>query len=126
MGGQMVAAAISAFRPRRYQLLLPLRVWIRGWGRGKEAIEEKPPVEEETTTENISSAGCYFEISGEPAVGSRVELEITMPPEVVGRAGSKVICRGRVVRIDKGRGGGKFGVGCAFDRYRLVPASQRS
>ena len=122
----MVAAAVSALRPRRYELLLPLRVWIRGWGRGKAVVEERPPVEEETITENISSAGCYFEICGEPTVGSKVELEITMPPELVGRAGSKVICRGRVVRVDRGREGGKIGVGCAFDRYRLVPAKQAS
>jgi PilZ domain-containing protein len=126
----MFGDAVSALRRRRYQLLLPLRVWVRGWGKDKAASEIQPQVEEETITENISSAGCYFLLSDEPAIGSRVEMEIRMSPEMAGKSAGKpapkVICKGRVVRTQKHDVNGKVGVGCAIDRYRLIPASRRS
>ena len=80
----------SELRPRRYQLLLPLRVWIRGWGKGKASAEAQPVVEAETITENISSAGCYFLLNEKPAVGSRIEMEIKMTPERGKKSKSKV------------------------------------
>ena len=111
----------SELRPRRYQLLLPLRVWIRGWGKGKASAEAQPVVEAETIPENISSAGCYFLLNEKPAVGSRIEMEIKMTPERGKKSKSKVVCRGRVVRTETSKGDGKTGVGCAFERYRIVP-----
>ena len=116
----------SELRPRRYQLLLPLRVWIRNWGRGKPAQDAKPELEESTITENISSSGCYFLLDEEPEIGSRVEMEIKMAPKKGAKPGSLVQCRGRVVRVDKEQAGGKHGVGCAFDRYRIVPTGEKS
>jgi len=86
----------------------------------------KPPVEEETITENISSAGCYFILSEEPKVGSRVDMEVQMAPKPGGKPNSKMFCRGRVVRIQKEKGNGKTGVGCAIDRYRIVPTAKIS
>ena len=109
-------------RPRRYQLLLPLRVWVRGWGRGKKAaVEAIQEVQEETITENISSAGCYFLMDQKPEIGSRVEMEIKMTPDPAKKSTSKVVCRGRVVRTESPKGTGKTGVGCAFERYRILP-----
>ena len=120
----MLKAALSALRPRRYSLALPLRVWIRSWGKGKTSSTEEPVVEEETSTENISSAGCYFLLSDRPAIGSRVEMEIKMAAEPGREANSKVLCRGRVVRIEKGRVSGKTGVGCAFERYQIISSAK--
>jgi PilZ domain len=117
-------SAPSEGRPRRYHLLLPLRVWIRGWGRGKKAAAEASQVEEESVTENISSAGCYFLMDKKPEVGSRVEMEIEMFPDRGRKSTSKVVCRGRVVRTEAAKGTSKTGVGCAFERYRIVSAAR--
>ena len=122
----MLKAALNSLRPQRYHLLLPLRVWIRSWGHTGSSAAQPPVIEEETVTANIRSAGCYFLISEEPVVGSKVEMEITMAPNSKELPGAKVICRGRVVRIEKGQDRGKTGVGCAIERYRLVPAAGRS
>ena len=116
----------SELRPRRYELFLPLKVWIRDWGRGRKSQSTPPEVEEETITENISSAGCYFLLSEEPKVGSRVDMEVQMAPKPGGKPNSKMLCRGRVVRIHKEKRNGKTGVGCAIDRYRIVPPSKQS
>ncbi|MBI4480988.1 MAG: PilZ domain-containing protein [Acidobacteria bacterium] len=119
----MVNADPGALRPRRYQLFLPLRVWIRTWGKRKPSHGVEPEVAEETITENISSAGCFFLLSKKPEVGSRVDMEIEMAEKPGGKPGSKMVCRGRVVRIEKEKGKRKTGVGCAIDRYRIVPPS---
>ena len=116
----------SELRPRRYRLFLPLKVWVRGWGKGRPSQTLKPEVEEETITENISSAGCYFLLSEEPKVGSRVDMEVQMAPKPGGKPNSKMLCRGRVVRIQKEKKNGKTGVGCAIDRYRIVSPSEKS
>jgi PilZ domain len=121
----MPKAGSSGTRPRRYQLFLPLKVWIRSWGQGKKPRMTPPEVEEETITENISSAGCFFMLSEEPPVGSRVDMEIQMAPKAGGMPNSKVVCRGRVVRIQKEKGNGKTGVGCAIERYRIVPPQKK-
>jgi hypothetical protein len=108
-------------RPRRYQLLLPLRVLIRGWTRGKKAAPAEPQVEEESIKENISSGGCYFLMEKKPKVGSRVEMEIKMSPDLKAKSNSKVVCRGRVVRTQEEKGSPKTGVACSFERYRIMP-----
>ena len=115
--------APSDGRPRRYQLLLPLRVLVRGWGRGKKAAPQTQPVEEDSITENISSTGCYFLMDKKPQVGSTVEMEIKMSPDEK-QANSKVVCRGRVVRTQPSKGSAKTGVGCAFERYRIIPTEK--
>lgn len=53
-----------------------------------------------TVTENISSGGCYFFLAQEPPVGTRLELEITIPGEVPDIPFAKICCRGKVVRVD--------------------------
>ena len=61
-------------------------------------------MEEETITENISSSGCYFLMDKKPEVGSTVEMEIKMSPDLKAKSNSKVVCRGRVVRTQAGQG----------------------
>ena len=58
-------------------------------------------VEQGSTTGNMSAAGVY--IRGNPAldVGSSVEFEIALPPELTGGNDHVVVqCKGRVVRKD--------------------------
>ena len=74
-----------------------------------------------SVTGNMSAAGVY--IRGNPAldIGSNVEFEIALPPELTG-ANEKVIvqCKGRVVRKDAGGGGEAPGVACVIDTYDFV------
>jgi hypothetical protein len=115
----------SPIRARRYQLLLPLRVWVRGFMRGLSPRRRPPVVTAETITENISSTGCYFLLNDEPPVGTDVKMEIVIPAPKDRRETGKILCRGKVVRIEKERPRGKTGVACTIDHYRLVSAQRQ-
>jgi hypothetical protein len=53
-------------------------------------------------TGNLSAAGVYIRADASLEVGSPVEFEITLPPDVTGGKEDVVIqCRGRVVRTDE-------------------------
>jgi hypothetical protein len=74
------------------------------------------------TTGNLSAAGVYIRADASLEIGSPVEFEITLPPDVTGAQESVVIqCKGRVVRSDPtgGTADGK-GVACVIDSYEFV------
>jgi hypothetical protein len=74
-------------------------------------------------TGNLSAAGVYIKADAALDVGSTVEFEITLPPEMTGGKDGVVInCRGRVVRADEPAGGSKDarGVACVIDSYDFV------
>jgi hypothetical protein len=77
---------------------------------------------EETVTENVSSTGCYFSLSDVPEIGSKVEMEIAMQLEKDRAQTGKVLCSGKVVRVEPAVRRGKAGVACTIDHYRLVHA----
>jgi hypothetical protein len=80
---------------------------------------------EETTTENISSTGCYFLIQDQaPPVGAKVEMEIAIPRGREWRETGKILCRGKVVRVEHTAEKGKTGVACTIDQYRMVAAGE--
>ncbi len=90
---------------KRFPLELPIKIQGRDEG---------------GVTGNMSAAGVY--IRGNPAleVGSNVEFEIALPPELTGGAESVVVqCKGRVVRKDS-EGGAENGVACVIDSYDFV------
>jgi hypothetical protein len=76
-------------------------------------------------TGNLSAAGVYIKGDAALEVGSNVEFEIALPPEVTGAKENVVIqCRGRVVRTDEagsaeGPADGR-GVACVIDSYDFV------
>jgi hypothetical protein len=76
------------------------------------------------TTGNLSAAGVYIKADASLEVGSTVEFEIALPPEVTGAKENVVIqCRGRVVRTDEPAGGDSKdtrGVACVIDSYDFV------
>lgn len=77
-------------------------------------------VDQGSVTGNMSAAGVY--IRGNPAldIGSNVEFEIALPPELTGGTESVVVqCKGRVVRKDAGAGEA-HGVACVIDSYDFV------
>jgi hypothetical protein len=74
-----------------------------------------------SVTANMSAAGVY--IRGNPAleIGSNVEFEIALPPELTGATENVLVeCKGRVVRKDSGVGGEGQGVACVIDSYDFV------
>ena len=110
----------SDLRPRRYRLPFPLRVWVRKLRHVASPAEKPPSLSEETITDNISSAGCYFSLKEEPEIGSKAELEITLPAQMAGTHAGRVLCQGKVVRVEKGQPKGRTGVACTIDHYRLI------
>src|ERR1035437_1683465 len=73
-------------------------------------------------TGNLSAAGVYIRADASLEVGSPVEFEITLPPDVTGGQENVVIqCKGRVVRTDPtGVSADGKGVACVIDSYEFV------
>ena len=74
-------------------------------------------------TGNLSAAGVYIKADSSMEIGSPVEFEITLPPQMTGGQENVTIqCKGRVVRADatpEGGGEGR-GVACVIDSYEFV------
>jgi len=99
---------------KRFPLQLPIKI-------------HKGDVASETSgvTGNLSAAGVYIRSDAALEVGSPVEFEITLPPEVTGSKEDVVIqCRGRVVRTDEPAAGvardQNRGVACVIDSYEFI------
>lgn len=75
-------------------------------------------------TGDLSAAGVYIRADAALEVGTNVEFDITLPPEVTGTKENVVVqCRGRVVRKDEPSGSGSaesHGVACVIDSYDFV------
>lgn len=80
-------------RAQRFQLHLPLRYRRLGetqWHVGK--------------TENISRSGLLFQTDDVLQPNSQLEINLVLPAEIAGLAGTEVVCRGEVVRTVEKRG----------------------
>ncbi len=71
--------------------------------------------------EKSNPIACYFLLSGEPAVGSKVKMEIALPG-LPGSENPTVRCEGTIIAVTKARKG-KTGVSCMIDRLNLEPAT---
>ncbi len=99
---------------KRFPLQLPIKIH-----------KEDTVVDTSGMTGNLSAAGVYIRSDASLEVGSPVEFEITLPPEVTGGKDDVVIqCRGRVVRTDEphasAESGSNRGVACVIDSYEFV------
>jgi len=99
---------------KRFPLQLPIKIH-----------REDNAGEASGMTGNLSAAGVYIRADASLEVGSPVEFEITLPPEVTGGKEDVVIqCRGRVVRTDEpgasAESGDSRGVACVIDSYEFV------
>ncbi len=99
---------------KRFPLELPIKIH-----------KSDAPGEASGVTGNLSAAGVYIRADASLEVGSPVEFEITLPPDVTGGKEDVVIqCRGRVVRTDEPAAGSKpadnRGVACVIDSYEFV------
>ena len=98
---------------KRFPLHLPIKIH-----------KEDSAAETSGITSDLSAAGVYIRSDATLEVGSPVEFEIKLPPEVTGGKEDVVIqCRGRVVRTDEPSGGASKdnrGVACVIDSYEFV------
>ena len=99
---------------KRFPLQLPIKIH-----------KEDTAADASGVTGNLSAAGVYIRADASLEVGSPVEFEITLPPEVTGGKEEVVIqCRGRVVRTDEpnasAESGDNRGVACVIDSYEFV------
>jgi PilZ domain len=73
------------------------------------------------TTGNLSAAGVYIKADASMDVGTPVEFEITLPPDMTGGPENVTIqCKGRVVRADEAGSSGERGVACVIDSYEFT------
>ncbi|MGB9236282.1 MAG: PilZ domain-containing protein [Terriglobales bacterium] len=98
---------------KRFPLHLPIKIH-----------KEDSAAEASGVTGDLSAAGVYIRADASLEVGSPVEFEIALPPEVTGGKEDVVIqCRGRVVRTDGPSAGATpetRGVACVIDSYEFV------
>ena len=99
---------------KRFPLHLPIKIHEEGRAGASSGM-----------TGDLSAAGVYIRADASLEVGSPVEFEITLPPEVTGGKEDVVIqCRGRVVRTDEPNAstepGNNRGVACVIDSYEFV------
>ena len=97
---------------KRFPLELPIKIH-----------QESERGEHSGVTGNLSAAGVYIRADAALDVGSNVEFEITLPPEVTGAKENVVVkCQGRVVRTDQPAGASQDsrGVACVIDSYDFV------
>jgi len=113
--GQERGGLVSDARTgKRFPLQLPIKIH-RADERG----------EHRGVTGNLSAAGVYIRADAALEMGSTVEFEIALPPEVTGAKEDVIIqCRGRVVRTDDPAAGSSpteaRGVACVIDSYDFV------
>jgi PilZ domain-containing protein len=94
---------------KRFPLELPIKI-------------HKGETDANGVTGNLSAAGVYIRANEAMEIGSPVEFEITLPPEMTGGQENVTIqCKGRVVRADEsGTAGEGRGVACVIDSYEFV------
>jgi len=79
---------------KRFPLELPIKIHKELEGSDHKGV-----------TGNLSAAGVYIKADAALEIGSAVEFEIALPPEMTGAKENVIIqCRGRVVRADEASG----------------------
>ena len=98
---------------KRFPLELPIKIH-----------QSEKGGEHKGVTGDLSAAGVYIRSDAALDLGSTVEFEITLPPEMTGaKEGVVIQCRGRVVRTDEPAGSSPKearGVACVIDSYDFV------
>lgn len=96
---------------KRFPLELPIKIH-----------QEQSSGEAKGITGDLSAAGVYIRADASLDIGSPVDFEITLSPEMTGGTENVTIqCKGRVVRADAtGKSGEGRGVACVIDSYEFV------
>src|SRR5260370_19037225 len=107
-GGSLAEEARTG---KRFPLELPIKIH-----KGETGADAKG------VTGNLSAAGVYIRADASMEIGSPVEFEITLPPEMTGGQENVTIqCKGRVVRADEtGDSGEGRGVAFVIHAYQFL------
>ena len=99
---------------KRFPLHLPIKIHQAEAGGDAKGV-----------TGDLSAAGVYIRADASMEVGSPVEFEITLSPDMTGGTeNAKIQCKGRVVRTDESNKGDEGrGVACVIDSYEFVRKS---
>lgn len=74
---------------------------------------------------NLSERGIYFRSREKMSVGQPLEMYLTIPRELTGRASERVRCSARVVHAEQSVDQqGMLGVGAAVDRFEPVSVAR--
>jgi hypothetical protein len=108
--GTMPAVSEQRRKHRRYPLRLPVRISPKAAG--------GPQIE--TSTNDISAEGIYFSLPEEPTLGSKLTLQLTLPPELTQGESVSLHSVCKVARVERRDADGKIGVGTTIESYRFV------
>lgn len=97
---------------RRYGVSLPIHI--------ESEKEDGSVLSEDTITQDLSARGVYLVLSDDLELSSKIQMELTLPPEITQGKAVRVRCRGRVVRIDRKNGDKSIGVAATIDKYEFI------
>jgi hypothetical protein len=101
----------------RYKLPLPV-------------IVKRLPLNEQrnelhSTTRDVSTTGVYFTSDQRFSVGIKLDLSLTLPPEVTQGSAVVIDAQARVLRVDERSAGvfKRFGIAAAIDKFNVSRAA---
>jgi hypothetical protein len=98
-------------RFRRFELKLPFELVRTGSRRVSDAGQ----------TRNLSSGGVLFTVCSPPEVGERIEYFITLPTGPASEGDVRLLCRGKVVRLEHPPADpGAIAVAATLERYEFI------
>ena len=97
-------------RHRRYHLSIPVDI--------RHADREEPAVR--TASRDISAKGIYFLLSPGAEVGTALEFDMVLPPQMCQGKIVRVHCRGRVARRDGPDEQGRIGIAAVIEEYEFI------
>src|SRR2546425_825463 len=96
---------------RRFDLAFPMRIRIKT--QAADAVE--------TSSRDISARGIYFSLSGPIELGTELECEVTLPPELCQGNSIQVRCRGKIVRVERRLNeDDPIGVAATIEDYQFI------
>ena len=108
--GGAVQGGVEQRRHRRYRLSIPVEV--RSPGKEASAVL--------TSSEDISAKGIYFVLSPGAELGSELELDLALPPQLCQGKNVRVHCHGHIVRREPPDKQGRIGVAAAIEEYEFI------
>src|SRR5262245_1523730 len=89
--GEEMAPGVENRKHRRYSLALPLRV----------RVKKATWTESHTYTRDVAASGVSFTLAEPCEVGSTVEFDLRLPPEISQGNAVHIRCHGKVVRVER-------------------------
>jgi hypothetical protein len=101
----------------RYKLPLPVIV--------KRLALDAAPGELHVMTRDVSTSGVYFTSGERLAIGIKLDLSLTLPPEVTQGSAVVIDAQARVMRVDEQPAGAAdpFGIAVVIDKFNVSRAA---